>query len=61
MLTYGVILLHENARPHTAARAGALLEHLNWEFFDPPPHSPDLAPRDYDLFTYLKTGCDHSA
>jgi hypothetical protein len=41
MLTYGVILLHDNARPHTAARARALLEHLNWELFDHSPHNPE--------------------
>jgi transposase len=47
-------LLHENARPHTAARTHALLDHFNWELFDHPPYSPDLAPSDYHLFTYLK-------
>jgi transposase len=54
MLTYGLVLLHGNARPHTAARTRALLEHLNWELFDHPPYSPDFAPSDYHLFTYLK-------
>jgi hypothetical protein len=29
MLTYGVVLLHDNVRPHTAARIWALLEHFN--------------------------------
>jgi hypothetical protein len=43
------VLLHENPRPHTAARTPALLEHFNWELFDHPPHSPDLAPSDYHL------------
>jgi histone-lysine N-methyltransferase SETMAR len=52
MLTSGVILLHDNARPHTAARTRALLEYFNWELFDRPPYSPDLAPSDYELFTY---------
>jgi transposase len=42
MLTYGVVLLHDNSRPHTAARTSALLEHFNWELFDHPPYSPDL-------------------
>jgi hypothetical protein len=32
----------------------ALLEHFNWELFDYPPYSPDLAPNDYHLFTYLE-------
>jgi transposase len=54
MLTSGVVLLHDNACPHTAARTSALLEHFNWELFEHPPYSPDLAPSDYHLFTYLK-------
>jgi histone-lysine N-methyltransferase SETMAR len=53
MLTSGVELLHDNARPHTAARTRALLEHLNLELLDNPPDSPDLATSDYHLFTYL--------
>jgi histone-lysine N-methyltransferase SETMAR len=27
---------------------------FSWELFDYPPYSPDLAPSDYYLFTYLK-------
>jgi transposase len=54
MLTYGVVLLHDNVCPHTAACPLALLEHFNWELFDHLPYSPDLAPSDYHLFTYLK-------
>jgi hypothetical protein len=56
MLTFGVVLFHENARPHmsTAARTRALLGHFNWELFDHLPYSPNLALSDYHLFTYLK-------
>jgi transposase len=56
MLRFDVVLLHENARPYksTAARTLALLEHFNWELFDHHPYNPDLAPSDYQLFTYLK-------
>jgi transposase len=56
MLISGVVLLHDNARPHTstAVRTRALLEHFNWELFGHFPHSPDLAPSDYHLFAYLK-------
>jgi hypothetical protein len=56
MLAYSVlvVLLHDNECQHTAARTRALLEHLNWVLFDRPPYSPDLAPSDYHLFTYLK-------
>jgi histone-lysine N-methyltransferase SETMAR len=48
------VLLRANARPHTAVRTRALLEHFNWELFGYPPYSPDLAPSDYDLLAYLK-------
>jgi transposase len=56
MQTSGVVLLHDNARPHarTAARTRALLEHFNWELFVHPPHSPDFSPSDYRLLIYLK-------
>ena len=62
MLTKGVILLH-NAWPHTAARTNALIKLFNWEIFDHPPYSPDLAPNDYNLFTkmvWLATQCLHT-
>jgi histone-lysine N-methyltransferase SETMAR len=54
MLTYGAVLLHDNARSHSAARTLVLLKHFNWELFDHPSYSPDLAPSDYQLFTYVK-------
>jgi transposase len=50
----GVVVLHDNARPHTADRNHELLEHFNWGLFDYPPYSPHLAPKDYRLFTYLQ-------
>jgi hypothetical protein len=53
MLISGVVLLHDNALPRTAARTRALLEHFDWELFDHPPYSPDLAPSDYHQFIYL--------
>jgi histone-lysine N-methyltransferase SETMAR len=54
MLTSGVVFLHENERPHTAARTRALLEHVNWELSEHSPYSPDRAPSYCHLFTYLK-------
>jgi len=54
MLTKGVVLLHDDARPHTAARTNTLIKLFNWEIFDLPPYSPDLAPSDYHLFTKTK-------
>jgi len=55
MLTKGVFLLH-NTRPHAAARTNDLIiiKLSNWEIFDHPPYSPDLAPSDYHLFTKMK-------
>jgi hypothetical protein len=50
LLTSGVVLLHDDARLHTAACTRALLDHFNWELFDHPPYSPDLAPGDNHLF-----------
>jgi hypothetical protein len=54
MLTKGVVLLHDNARPHTAALKNALIKPFNWEIFNHLPYSPDLAPSDYHLFTKMK-------
>jgi histone-lysine N-methyltransferase SETMAR len=42
MLTSGVMLHHDNARPHRSTRTRALLENFNWELFDHPLYSPDL-------------------
>jgi transposase len=54
MLTKGVVLLRDNARPHTTARTNALIKLFNWEIFDHPPYSPNLAPIAYQLFTKMK-------
>jgi len=54
MLSSETVLLHDNVRPHTAARTAQLLQQFRWEVFDHPPYSPDLAPSDYHLFVHLK-------
>lgn len=54
MLTKGVCLLHDNARPHVARQTVALLDQFGWDIITHPPYSPDLAPRDYHLFPKLK-------
>ena len=54
MLSKGVVLLQHNMRPHTVARTNALIKLFNWEIFDHPPYSPDLAPSDYHLFSKMK-------
>jgi len=54
MLSRGVCLFHDNARPHSAHVTTALLEKFNWDILDHPPYSPDLAPSDFHLFLHLK-------
>jgi len=54
MLTKGVVLLHDNARPHSASRTNASIKLFNWDIFDHPPYSLELAPSDYHFFTKMK-------
>lgn len=53
-LTKGVILQHDNARPHSAKLTQQTLQDLGWEVLPHPPYSPDLAPSDFHLFGPLK-------
>jgi histone-lysine N-methyltransferase SETMAR len=55
MLSWGVVMIHDNTRPHTAAATRNLITTFGWEQFDPPPFSPDLAPSDVHLFLHLKS------
>jgi hypothetical protein len=48
-------MLHDNARPHTAAATQDLIATFGLEQLDHPPYSPDLAPRDFHVFLHLKT------
>jgi hypothetical protein len=54
LLSKGVVLLHDNARQHTAVHTVETLHHLNFEVLEHPPYSPDLAPSDYRLFGPLR-------
>jgi len=54
MLTKGICLLHNNARPHVTRQTVALPDQLGWDIITHPPYSPDLAPCDYHLFPKLK-------
>jgi hypothetical protein len=49
-----ILLLHCNARPHTARATIDALETLMFEVLSHPPYSPDLAPSDFHLFSHLK-------
>jgi hypothetical protein len=55
MLSWGVVMLHDNAHPHTATAMQNLIVTFGWEQFDHPPYNPDLAPSDFHVFLHLKT------
>jgi histone-lysine N-methyltransferase SETMAR len=55
MLSRGVVMLHGNARPHTAAAMQDLIATFGREQFDHLPYSPYLAPSDFHVFLHLKT------
>jgi hypothetical protein len=48
------LLLHDNARPHTARATIDALEMLKFEVLSHPPYSLDLAPSDFHFFPRLK-------
>jgi len=54
LLPKGVLLLHDNARPHSANQTIATLRSFKWEVLQHPPYSPELAPSDFQLFGPLK-------
>ena len=54
VLTKGVFLIHDNARPHSARITQEQLKKFEWTVFEHPPYSPDLAPSDYHLFPVMK-------
>ena len=43
-----------HGRKSVAVATKDLLKKFNWEVFDHPPYSPDLAPSDFHLFRKLK-------
>jgi hypothetical protein len=55
MLSQGVVMLHDNACPHTAAATQDLIATFGWGQFDHPPYSLGFAPIDFHVFLHLKT------
>ena len=51
MFRRGVVMIHDNARPYTAATTQNLIT-FGWEQFDHPPYSPELAANDFHLFLH---------
>ena len=54
MLSDGIILLHDNARPHTANLVKDKLQRFGWETLQHPPYSPDFFLCDFHIFGDLK-------
>ena len=50
----GVVLHHDNARPHTSLKTQVKLRELDWNILPNPTYSPDLAPSDYHKFRSLE-------
>ena len=53
-LSRGVLLQHDNARPHVSKQTKETIHRLGFECVPHPPYSPDLAPSDYWLFGEMK-------
>ncbi|GBN22071.1 hypothetical protein AVEN_170092-1 [Araneus ventricosus] len=49
LLTSGVVVIHDNARPHSASITQQLLDQFKWNLSDHPAYSPDLATSDFHL------------
>ncbi|GBM50047.1 hypothetical protein AVEN_90784-1 [Araneus ventricosus] len=54
LLSKGVLLLHDNARPHTASVTRDLVQRFRWNVLEHPSYSLDPAPSDFHLFGPLK-------
>ena len=54
MLSAGLVLLHDKARPHTVRRSTHLLQEFSWEMFNHSLYGPDLVLSDFHLFVHLK-------
>ena len=54
LVTRGVILQQDNARPHTSRQTVSKIGELGYELLPHPAYSPDLALCDYWLFGQMK-------
>jgi hypothetical protein len=55
MLSCGVVMLHGNVCPHTAAATQDVIMIFGWEQVNHLPYSPDLVPSDFNVFLHLRT------
>ena len=54
LLSTGVLLQHDNARPHTARSTVATIQYLSFEGLSHSPYSPDLDPTVFHFLGPLK-------
>ena len=54
MLSDGIIILHDNARPQTVNLVRDKLRRFGWETLQHPPYNPDLSPCDFHILGDLK-------
>ena len=48
------VLLHDNAKPHTAKKTVAVAKELGFDILPHPPYSPDIAPTDYHVLRSIQ-------
>ena len=53
-VVHNAIILHDNARSHSAAAVTDLLRRWQWEILEHPTYSPVMRAIDYDLFAKVK-------
>lgn len=53
-LTRKIVLIHDNATPHSARVTQDLLKKFKWDVWEHPPYSPDLSPCDFHVFGPMK-------
>ena len=54
MLSVGIILLHDNARPDTANLVRDKLQRFGWETIEHPAYGQDLSSCDFRIFCDLR-------
>jgi transposase len=54
MFAAGVLILHDNARPHASGAVSEILEKYGWQVFPHTQYIPDMSPLVFDLFPKLK-------
>ncbi|GBN34459.1 hypothetical protein AVEN_68090-1 [Araneus ventricosus] len=54
ILASGVVLIHDNACPHSAVETHEFLGQFKWDVSDHPSYSSDLATSDFHLFSEMK-------